>query len=89
MRKAFFASTLLLLLACSLSWGASVADLKPLDGTQEAVPMAKPPSGPCTVTCWNDPTITCTSQTGNCTTGGFWGIWWITCDGTYHYCPEF
>ena len=72
MRKAFFASALLLVLACSLAWGASTADLKTLDGVQGAVPMAKPTPPPpppppppsCPVSCWLDPTITCTSATG-------------------------
>lgn len=102
MNRAFLASALLLFLACSLAWGASMADLKPLDGVQGAVPMAKPtppppppPPGPCTLTCWPDPydpsapPITCTSQTGNCASGGKGTYFYIMCDGNTFVCPEY
>jgi hypothetical protein len=92
MRKAIFASALFLLLAGS----ASAADLTatsntPISGgTQGALFTPKPtPAAACTVSCWNDPTITCSSQTGSCSTGGFWGVYWITCNGVRHMCPEF
>ncbi|MES1243168.1 MAG: hypothetical protein ABUT39_16265 [Acidobacteriota bacterium] len=93
MTRALFASTLLLLLACGLSWGASAAELKPLDGVQGAVPMAKPtpppppPSGPCTISCYLDPTITCTSQVGDCHHPTVKGLEWINCDGHVQVCP--
>jgi hypothetical protein len=91
-RKAIFASALLLLLAGI----ASAADLTaignaPVSGGNQSVEfMPKPtPAAACTVSCWTDPSITCTSQAGSCSTGGFWGVYWITCDGVRHMCPEF
>jgi hypothetical protein len=100
MRKIFVFTALLLTMATGLTWSAPVpapsADLTsqaPVltpDGTQGAMFMPKPtPAAACTVSCWTDPTITCTSQTGNCSTGGFWGVYWITCDGVRRMCPEF
>jgi hypothetical protein len=101
MSRAFFASALLLFLACGLAWGASATDLK-LDGTQGAVPMTKPtppppppPSGPCTLECWLDPNnpsappLTCTSATGNCSSGGKGTFFYIMCDGNMLVCPEY
>ena len=92
MRRALFVSSLLLLLACSLAWGASAADLKPLEGTYGAVPMAKPtpppPPAPCTISCYLDPTITCTSQTGDCHHPTVKGLEWINCDGVTQVCPS-
>jgi hypothetical protein len=97
MRRAFFASALLLLLACSLAWGASSTDLKPLDGPQGSVPVTKPTPPPpppppppaCPVSCWLDPTITCTSQVGDCHHINAKGVEWLTCDGVTYLCPGF
>jgi hypothetical protein len=91
MRKVIFASALFLLLAGS----ASAADLTTTssapvpDAAQELFTPKPTPAAACTVSCWTDPTITCTSQAGSCSTGGFWGVYWITCDGVRHMCPEF
>jgi opacity protein-like surface antigen len=91
MKRTLFASALLLLLAGS----ASAADLTatsnaPVSGGAQSVEFTpKPtPAAACTVSCWTDPSITCTSQAGSCSTGGFWGVYWITCDGVRHMCPE-
>lgn len=97
MNRALLATALLLFLACSLAWGASAADLKSLDGVQGAVPMAKPtppppppPPGPaCPVSCWLDPTITCTSATGDCQHLDFKGNEFLQCDGVLYACPGF
>lgn len=103
MRKTLFASCLILLLASGLVWSASAAAtgvqasaeqvLKQYGSAHGAVDAAKPPPSPCTLTCWPDPDdpnappVSCTSQTGNCSTGGVKGLYWITCDGQTYYCP--
>lgn len=71
--------------------------LKQYDSAHGAVEADKPPSpspsSPCTVSCWPDPfdpgapLITCSSQTGNCSTGGGKGLTWIICDGQRYICP--
>ncbi len=91
MRKALFTSALLLVLACGLSWGASAAELKPLDSTQGATSTELMPSPvsrtACTVTCWFDPSISCTSQAGDCRHQDLKGTEIIKCDGVVHLCP--
>lgn len=95
MRRAFFASALFLLLAGSTSAAdpACPAPALSLDATQGAVFMAKPtpppPPGPCTVSCWLDPTITCSSQVGSCYHASAKGVEWLTCDGVTYICPGF
>ncbi len=93
MRKTFFASAFLLLLAGSAS-AADLACPSPalnFDSASAPVFMAKPtpppPSGPCTVSCYLDPTITCTSQVGDCHHPTPKGAEWITCDGVSQICP--
>lgn len=94
MRKTLFASAFLLLLAGSAS-AADLACPSPvlnLDSASAPVFMAKPtpppPPGPCTVSCYLDPTITCTSQTGSCQHPNVKGFEWITCDGVSYACPQ-
>ncbi|MES1243161.1 MAG: hypothetical protein ABUT39_16230 [Acidobacteriota bacterium] len=90
MRRALFVSALLLVLACSLSWGASAADLKSFDGAQGASfskPMPSPvPMASCTETCWFNPSISCTSPSGNCRHQDLKGVEIIRCDGVIHVC---
>lgn len=90
MRKALFASAFLLLLAMS----ASAADLMtpaasaPASDIAQGVFMPKPtPAAACTVSCYFDPSISCTSQSGNCYHPTIKGLEWISCDGHSQVCP--
>jgi hypothetical protein len=90
MRKAIFASALFLLLAGSASAADLTTSNAPAPNAARDLFLPAPtPAAACTVSCWTDPSITCTSQAGSCSTGGFWGVYWITCDGVRHRCPEF
>ena len=94
MRRAFFAFGLFLFLACSLSLGASATDLKSLESPR-AASVAQPiqlipspiPMTSCTVSCWWDPNISCTSQAGLCQHQDLKGTEIIRCDGVPHLCP--
>lgn len=93
MRRAFFASALFLLVAGSASAADQACPALTLN-LDAAAPtfMAKtpppPPPGPCTVSCWADATITCSSQVGDCHHASAKGAEWITCDGATQLCPD-
>ncbi len=100
MRTAFFASCLLLASGLVSSASAATADV-PMPAAQvlelynsihAPVDTALPPpsTDPCTVSCWNAPQISCSSQTGNCVKGqGLRNtyIYYIGCDGQFFTCP--
>ena len=100
MGKTFFASCLLLLLASGLVWSANAAatDVQasaeqtlelygPAHGAVDAA-LPPPPTDPCTITCWDAPQVSCSSQTGNCYRGQGKGIYYIGCDGQFYLCPS-
>jgi hypothetical protein len=91
MSRAVFASALFLLLAGSASAADLTASNAPVpDAAQIPVFMPTPtPAASCTVSCWLDPTITCTSQAGNCYHPFVKGLEWITCDGATQVCPGY
>ena len=84
MRKALFASALLL-----FAVSASAADLAtpaPIPAPDLFTPKPTPAAA-CTVSCWWDPSISCTSQSGNCHHPFVKGLEWISCDGHSQVCP--
>lgn len=99
MKKALFASCLILSLASGLVWSSNAATtdvqapaeqvLKLYDSAHGSVDAAlpPPPTDPCTVSCWNAPNVSCSSQTGNCSKGSGKGIYYLHCDGTFYLCP--
>jgi hypothetical protein len=91
MNRAFFAFALFLLLAGSASAADLATSNAPVpDAAQLPVFMPTPtPAAACTVSCSFDPTITCTSQSGNCHHPFIKGLEWITCDGVTKVCPDF
>lgn len=91
MRKAIFASALFLLLAGSASAAdlATTCNAQVSGGAQSPEFMPKPtPAAACTVSCWWAPSITCTSQAGDCRHQDLKGIEIIRCDGVPHVCPN-
>lgn len=90
MNRAFFAFALFLLLAGSASAADLTASNAPAPDTAQDLFLPAPTqAAACTVSCWLDPTITCTSQSGNCYHPFIKGLEWITCDGVTKVCPDF
>jgi hypothetical protein len=92
MRKTFLLIALLLTLAGSASAADLTTAASPAPAPAPAQDLFLPApnqTAACTVSCFTDPNITCSSQSGNCSRGGFWGVYWITCDGVRTMCPEF
>ena len=89
MRKAIFAAAFLLLAGSAFAADLTSSSAPAPDVAQDLFLPAPTQAAACTIACWTDPTITCTSQAGNCSKGGFWGVYWITCDGVRTMCPEF
>ena len=91
MRKAFFASVLLL--ACGLAPRASAADLTPADPGSLGIPQPTFMTS-CTVSCYPNPyspgpPLSCTSASGNCYHYSPKGVEMISCDGVNYFCPTY
>jgi hypothetical protein len=103
MRKTITISALLLIACLGIAWSApapaasTVATIAPsgstadLDLDQLTAAPGRISRTACTVTCPWDPSITCTSQNGDCqlTFNGKASVYIVTCDGHFTVCEYY
>jgi len=96
MKRTFVLSALVLFLALGVAWSApSVQQLRDMEAQILGPAAGSMPAASCTLQCWPDPNnpsappLTCTSATGNCSSGGKGTFFYIMCDGNMLVCPDY
>ena len=100
MKRTLVLSVLVLSLALGVAWSdtgsaPSEQQLRDMEAQILGPAAGSLQAASCTVQCWPDPNnpsappLSCTSATGNCSSGGKGTFFYIMCDGNMIVCPEY